>query len=107
MEQGKPYTEPLGGYTVTLLDWSTEDFINIGERNNARYPDYHRLDLSATYDFNMGEKGKGALSFSVFNVYNRKNIWYKEFEVEDGELIETDVSLLGITPSITLSLKLR
>jgi len=104
---GKPYTEPIGGYTVTLLDGSTEDFINIGERNNARYPDYHRLDLSANYDFNMGNTGKGSVGFSVFNVYNRKNIWYKEFEVDNGELIETDVTLLGLTPSITLSLKLR
>jgi len=104
---GKPYTEPLGGYTVTLLDGSTEDFLNIGDRNSVRYPDYHRLDISATLDFNMGETGKGSLGFSIFNLYNRKNIWYNEFEVEDGELIETNVSLLGLTPSVTLSLKLR
>jgi len=104
---GKPYTEPLGGYTVTLLDGSTEDFINIGEKNNMRYPDYHRLDVSATYDFNMGKTGVGSIGASIFNLYNRKNIWYKEFEVEDGELIETDVTLLGFMPSITLSLKLR
>jgi len=104
---GKPYTEPLGGYTVTLLDGSTEDFLNIGARNNMRYPDYHRLDISATLDFSMGETGLGSFSFSLFNLYNRKNIWYKQFEVEGGELIETDVNLLGITPSVTLSLKLR
>ncbi len=104
---GKPYTEPTGGYTLTLLDGSTEDFITIGERNSVRYPDYHRLDVSATRDFEMNNGGKGSLSFSIFNLYNRKNIWYKEFEVEDGELIETDINLLGITPSITLSLKLR
>ena len=76
-------------------------------KNNARYPDYHRLDLSATYDFTMGNTGNGSLSFSVFNFYNRQNIWYKEFEIDDGELIETDVNHLGFIPSITLSFKLR
>lgn len=104
---GKPYTEPIGGYTITLLDGSTEDFLNIGPRNSVRYPDYHRLDLSATTDFKMGDFGIGSLSFSIFNAYNRNNIWYKQFEVEEGELIETDVTLLGITPSVTLSFKLK
>lgn len=104
---GKPYTEPLGGYSVTLLDGSTEDFLNIGNHNNARYPDYHRLDMSATLDFNMGDTGKGSLGLSIFNVYNRENTWYKQFEIENGELIETDVKLLGFTPSLTLSMKLR
>lgn len=104
---GKPYTEPLGGYQVTLIDGSTADFISVGSKNGTRYPDYHRMDLAATYEFKMGEKSKGQMSFSLFNVYNHKNIWYKEFEVDEDQLIETDVNLLGITPNITLSLKLR
>ncbi len=104
---GKPYTDPLGGYSITLLDGSTEDFINIGEKNNARYPDYHRLDVSANYNFNMGETANGTLGFSIFNAYNRKNIWYKQFEVDAGDLIETNVNLLGFTPSISLSMRLR
>jgi hypothetical protein len=97
----------LGGYQVTLIDGSTADFLAVGSKNGARYPDYHRMDLAATYEFKMGEKSKGQMSFSLFNVYNHKNIWYKEFEVDEDQLIETDVNLLGITPNITLSLKLR
>ena len=104
---GKPYTEPLGGYSVTLLDGSTQDFLSIGDKNTARYDDYHRLDLSATYDFKMGKNSLGSIGFSIFNFYNRNNIWYKTFEVEEGDLIETDINHLGITPSITLSIKLR
>ena len=104
---GKPYTEPLGGYTVELIDGSTESFISLGERNQARYPAYHRLDLAATYKFLVGKEGEGSLNFSIFNLYGRKNIWYKEFEVEENNLIETDVTLLGFTPNVTLSLKLR
>jgi len=104
---GKPYTDPLGGYSVTLLDGSTQSFLNIGEKNGARYDNYHRLDLSVTYDFKLGRTSLGSFGFSVFNAYNRKNIWYKTFEVDDGDLIETDVNHLGITPSLTFSIKLR
>ena len=104
---GKPYTDPLGGYTITLLDGSPQDFLHIGSPNNTRYPDYHRLDISATRDFKLGKTSKGNIGFSIFNVYNRENIWYKQFEMDEGELIETNVTLLGITPSVTLSLKLR
>ena len=104
---GRPYTEPLGSYSITLLDDSSQDFLHIGERNNVRYPNYHRLDISATYDFKMKKTGLGSLSFSVFNLYNRQNTWYKEFEIDEGELIETNVTLLGFTPSVTLSFRLR
>ncbi len=104
---GKPYTEPLGGYTLTLPDGSIEDFIVTGPKNGSRYPDYHRLDLSANYEFPLGKTGIGSIGFSLFNVYNRQNVWYKEFEVDEAGLLETDINLLGITPNVTLSLKLR
>ncbi len=64
------------------------------------------MDASATYNFKNGSVG-----FSVFNLYNRTNIWYKRFEVirEDGVSVlqTTDVTYLGITPNLTLSLKLK
>jgi ferric enterobactin receptor len=104
---GKPYTAPVGGYEITMADGSVKDFITIGEKNGFRLPDYHRMDLSASFEFPFAQKGFGNLSFSLFNVYNRKNVWYKEFEIIEGELIETDVNTLGITPNITLSIKLK
>ncbi len=104
---GKPYTEPIGGYQVELPDGTTEDFISVGAKNAARYPDYHRLDIAVSRNFQMGDLGIGAVNFSIFNVYNKQNVWYKEFEVDDNNLTETNVTLLGITPNITLSFKLR
>jgi ferric enterobactin receptor len=49
----------------------------------------------------------GTVSFSLFNVYNHTNIWYKQFSIADGTIIETNINYLGITPNITLSFKLR
>lgn len=104
---GRAYTEPLGGYSVSLIDGSTTDFIVAGAKNSSRYPDYHRLDISGKYNFDVGDTGSGSIGLSLFNVYNRKNIWYNEFEVDETGLTETNVNLLGITPNVTFSIKLK
>ena len=110
---GRPYTAPSGAYTVTLLDGSTQDFFTVTAKNSVRLPDYHRFDISATYKLLMGNprdkkrRELGTVSFSLFNLYNHRNIWYKQFTLVDGKIIETNVNYLGITPNITLSFRLR
>ncbi|MFN8242334.1 MAG: hypothetical protein U0X39_16485, partial [Bacteroidales bacterium] len=110
---GRPYTAPSGAYTITLLDGTTKDFFTVTSKNSVRLPDYHRLDLSATYKLLMGRRGDakrrelGTVSFSLFNLYNHTNIWYKQFTIEDGKILETNVNYLGITPNFTLTFKLR
>ena len=104
---GKPYTKPLGGYQIELPDGTVQEYIMVGQKNGSRYPNYHRLDMAVSRSMKFGDMATGAISFSLFNVYNRKNVWYKEFEMVEGQLIETDVNLLGITPNITLSFSLK
>ncbi|MCX6257948.1 MAG: TonB-dependent receptor [Bacteroidia bacterium] len=110
---GHPYTAPSGAYSITLLDGTTQDFFTVTSKNSLRLPDYHRCDISANYKLLEGIKGDkrrrelGYIGFSVFNLYDRKNIWYKQFTIEDGEIIETNVNYLGFTPNLTLSFILR
>lgn len=103
---GRPYTAPTGFYEVRLLDGSTADFFEVSAKNALRLPDYHRWDISATYDFKFGTSN-ASLGLSFFNLYNRNNVWYKEYEVIEGELLETDVSLLNFTPSLFFTWTLR
>jgi len=103
---GKPYTAPTGYFEIELLDGGTADFFEVSDKNGLRLPDYHRFDVSATYDFNLGDS-KASLGLSIFNVYNRNNVWYKEYEVIEGELLETDVTLLNLTPSLFFNWSLR
>jgi ferric enterobactin receptor len=103
---GKPYTAPEGAYTVRLLDGSTQDFLNISAKNAYRLPDYHRMDIAATYHFNFGSS-PASLNASIFNLYGRTNVWYKQFEIVDNQLLETDTNYLGFTPNLTFSVKLR
>lgn len=106
---GKPYTAPQGGYNLTLLDGNASSYIHVSQKNGLTLPAYHRADIAATYNFKLPNlvASPGSIGFSIFNLYNRKNVWYKEFEVVDNQVIETDVNFLGITPNITLSLKIQ
>lgn len=103
---GKPYTAPEGGYQLTLLDGTTAYYLNASNKNALRLPDYHRLDVAATWNFHLGT-APASLSLSVFNVYNRQNIWYKQFQIMDNEIIVTDVKYLGIKPNLSFSVKLH
>lgn len=98
---GKPYTAPESEYTITLLDGTEQTQIHIGEKNGLLLPDYHRLDVAASYNLDLG-KSKGSIGLSLFNLYGRKNVWYREFDVTEGDLLLTDINYLGFTPNLQL-----
>ena len=91
---GTPYTAPQAEYSVELLDGSSFSYINVSAKNGLRLPAYHRLDLSARYRFSLGDYG-GDLGISVFNAYDRANVWYRQFELDATPAIVTDVNYVG------------
>ena len=105
---GKPYTAPGGTYSVTLLDGTTQNYFTVTSKNSLRLPDYHRMDVSVNYHFyNEAKKDIGYIGLSLFNVYARNNVWYKQYTVVDNKVVVTNVNYLSFTPNLTLSLKLR
>ncbi len=102
---GKPYTAPVGSYNVTLLDGTSNNYLNISAKNALRLPAYQRMDLSVTFKFNLTDQTKASAGISIFNLYNQKNIWYKEFDIIENEVIETDINYLGFTPNLFFNLK--
>jgi ferric enterobactin receptor len=110
---GRPYTAPSGAYTITLLDGTEQEFFTVTAKNALRLPDYHRADISVNYKLLLGAKGEkkrreiGYIGLSIFNLYNRKNVWYKEYTIEEGVIIDNNVNYMGITPNLIISLKLR
>lgn len=103
---GKTYTAPINQYQLTLLDGSVNGYIHVSEKNSLRLPDYHKLDLSASYTW-KGKKADKTASLSIFNVYNRKNVWYKEFDIQENVMNVTDVTYLGITPNLTFAIRFK
>ncbi|MFO0398697.1 MAG: hypothetical protein ACK50T_03635, partial [Sphingobacteriia bacterium] len=83
-------------------------------RNGGRFPDYHRLDLSATYRFiprKPNRKWSHSLNFSVYNAYGRRNAWSIGFlEDEDSTSNNTFVEktyLFAFVPSVTWNFELN
>ena len=95
----------MGAYQLTMLDGSVLDCTHVSAKNACRLPAYHRLDVSATYRFSIGRNLMGSVGLSLFNVYGRKNIWYREFDIQDNNIIIMDVNTLGFTPNLFVSLK--
>jgi hypothetical protein len=92
-----------------------------GDKNNDRLPDYHRLDLSATYVFNKpGNRYQHSLAVTLYNAYGRMNPFSVNFNKmmnDNGDfvvpsnlngsydLVPTSISVAGIIPSINYQFK--
>jgi len=103
---GRPYTAPVGSYTINKAGSGTETYFVVSGKNTERFKAYHRLDAAITYDLIKTNTRKiGSIGFSFFNIYNRSNTWYREYSIQGNQVISTDVNYLGFTPNLTLSLK--
>jgi hypothetical protein len=73
-----------------------------GPRNQERIPAYHRLDLGVVLKF-FPKWGESDLTFSAYNAYNRRNVYFVLFAFDQEALRNTasQVSLFPIIPSIT------
>ena len=81
---------------------------NYSNRNEARMPNYHRLDLAATLRplKNENRKWNTEWVFSIYNVYNRKNASSLYFrEGDDGGTEAVQLSIFPIIPSVSYNFK--
>ncbi|MFT5783833.1 MAG: hypothetical protein ACI9JE_001155 [Candidatus Krumholzibacteriia bacterium] len=70
-----------------------------GSRNSGRLLPYHRLDVSARRP--IGLFGLEAeLVLEVFNLYNRRNEWFVQFDSEEETTTASVVKMLPLIPSI-------
>ena len=107
---GRPITLPEQKYI-----FDNHQIVYFSDRNKYRMPLYNRLDASITLDENLRKKRmwKGSWTFSVYNLYGRKNP-YSVFYRKDPSIQHTDMvpyaiyklSLIGVpVPSITYNFK--
>ena len=100
---GAPVTFPtgraeIGGKIIPIYS----------DRNQYRYPDYHRLDLALTL-YSKERAGRWYnwdLNFSVYNAYVRHNTWsinFSQDNIDPNTTYAERVYLFGIIPSITFN----
>ncbi len=109
---GRPITYPDGRYEFDGIIVP-----NYSNRNGARTPNYHRLDLSVTYTkpkdkankifffFKKPADWQSSWVFSLYNVYNRKNpysIYFRQNEDNPQQTEAVQLTIFGsIIPGIT------
>ena len=104
---GAPYTAP------TAIQMIGGAFLKeYGAYNGSRLPDYHRLDISATYWFKSKRFQRNGINISIFNVYLRRNPMLLSWKIEEDEdtkglyhIIEGSPALFEILPSISWTFK--
>lgn len=100
---GNAVTFPSGKYMV-----DGEVMFYYTERNGYRMPDYHRLDLGATYTFRKKKKYESSLNFSIYNAYGQKNAFSIDFEQNPDDPSKTQAVktyLFTYMPSVTYNFK--
>ncbi|MHA7058161.1 TonB-dependent receptor [Aquimarina sp. M1] len=94
---GLPTTRP------EFMNEVAEDKINYNPANSSRLPEYMRLDISATYDFELSNKVKCHAGISVWNFSDRNNTISNYYRIdEENKPKEIVNSSLEITPNATL-----
>jgi hypothetical protein len=108
LSTGRPYTEPIGVEPVTFEGPAgsvTFERIAIGDKNAARLPNYHRLDLALNHVWDFPSNRSATLGVTAFNAYDRANVWYREYTSIQGEIVENNIGLMPRTFNAFLSIK--
>ena len=95
----------LGLEPVELPFGGTVDRVVVGAKNGGRLPAYHRLDVALNREFFVRGAMRGVFSLTLFNLYDRQNTWYKEFDIVEDEIIENGIQLMGRTVNAAVTLK--
>ena len=101
---GQPVTYPYGQYNLGHVTYA----IYNGSRNESRYPAYHRMDLSLTWQLpdKRWKRWDSELNVSVYNVYAHHNTWAVTFAQNDDGGVKTErMYLFSAVPSISYQFK--
>lgn len=105
---GFPFTPTKGFYPQVNFDNNFNyDYSNSnaslgyvpGDYNSRRLPNYHRMDISIKWMYNINERTKLEVTAGATNVYNRENIFYYD------RVRNKRVNQLPILPNLTISFK--
>ena len=103
---GRPYTSPVALYYIydhqisdRLFDPTYAQGVFFGQKNGARYPAYHRLDIILRKTW---QKRWGTVTpyLNVINVYNRKNVHFYQYNYMGIPPTRTGFSMLPILPTV-------
>ena len=102
---GQPYTAATSQYSIGLPGQTiSNEYTFPGAEDALRLPAAHRLDASAAYQTTIFGYAS-TLNFSIFNVYDYREVWFIYYDTTKNPTQVTDVRLLPIIPTVSLEVK--
>lgn len=100
IRSGKPVTS-VDSYVIEIdADGENAGVVNFGAINGNRLPNFHRLDASVLYDFNIksgSKKLKAQFGVSFLNIYNRVIPLSLTYKAERKPLDDGGIAIPGTT----------
>jgi hypothetical protein len=100
---GRPYTKPIGVYTI-----DGADRVLYGPRNGDRIPNYFRMDFSLNFEGNHKVKklAHSSWTLGIYNLTGRRNAYSVFFETRNGQIKGYKLSIFGSPiPTITYNFR--
>ncbi len=102
---GNAVTFPTGKYEA-----NGQTVFLYSDRNASRFPDYHRLDVAATFEprKNKNRRYQSSWTFGLYNLYGRENAYiinFRENEDDPSKSEAVRTSLFKFIPSATWNFK--
>lgn len=104
-QSGQSYTGASSRFRATLPDDpSSGNVIVPAQRYGQRLPPSHQLNLNVNYHTTVFGLDTRVL-LDVFNVYSRRDIWFRFYDARGSVTQVTDVLLLPIIPTISMEVR--
>lgn len=96
---GQPTTLAAGRYTVYDVAGRAHDVALLGDLNEDRLPDFHRLDVGISRTYRV----KGCTvepNVQIINVYNHKNVYLRAYDLTKNPATFDDVNMFPFLPTL-------
>ncbi len=104
-QSGQSYTGATSSLGGRMPGWEGGIvMVNPSQRWGLRLPSSHQLNLNVNYNTTLFDL-PFRIFLDVFNVYSRRDIWFRFYDTTEAIPTVTDVRLLPILPTISFELK--
>jgi hypothetical protein len=106
---GYPYPGVIGRYSKAEYDFSGDSITTRWEnimapRDYNRYPAYHRADVGLNKAFTW-KSLTGEAYIELLNIYNRRNVYFYIWDLEEDPPVRRAITMLPLLPSIGLNVR--
>lgn len=104
-QSGQSYTGVTSRFRTSLPgDEGSSDVTVPAQRYGLRLPPSHQLNINANYSSTLFGLPMRLL-IDIYNVYSRRDIWFRYYDASKEVTTVTDVRLLPILPTVALEVK--